>query len=51
MSGVKFVSRHEEASAGNGSFAQQGGLIARQNLAICVSRTNSHAISTNLSSG
>ena len=32
MSGVKSVSRHEEASGGGGSFAQQGGLIARQNL-------------------
>ena len=50
MSGVKSVSRHEEASAGGGSFARQG-LIARQNLAICVSRTTCHAISTNLSSG
>ena len=28
MSAVKYVSRHEEASAGSGSFAQQGGLIA-----------------------
>ena len=39
MSGVKSVSRHEEALAGGGSFAPQGGLIAQQNLAICVSRT------------
>ena len=38
MSGVKSVFRHEEASAGGGSFAPQGGLIARQSLAICVSR-------------
>ena len=30
MSGVKSVSRHDEASAGDGSFAQQGGLIAQQ---------------------
>ena len=58
MSGVKSVSRHEEASAGGGSFAPQGGsfapqggLIARQNLAIRVSRTTCLAISTNLPSG
>ena len=44
MSGVKSVSKHEEASAGvgsfapqGGSFAPQGGLIARQNLAVCLS--------------
>ena len=37
MCGVTSVSRHE-ASAGGGSFARQGGLIAQQNLAICVSR-------------
>ena len=43
MSGVKSVSRHKKAP--------QGGLIARQNLAICVSRTTCLAISTNLSSG
>ena len=36
MSGVKSVSSHEEASGGGGSFARQGGLIARQNLAIHV---------------
>ena len=35
MSGVKSVSRHEEASAGGGSFVSQGGIIAtKQNLAI-----------------
>ena len=28
MSGVKSVSRHEEALAGGGSFAPHGGLIA-----------------------
>ena len=49
MSGVKSVSRHEEASAGGGSFAQQGGLIARQNLAICVSKTTCHATIVRLS--
>ena len=46
MSGVKSVSRHKEASAGGGSFAPQGGLIARQNFAIRVSRTTCLAIST-----
>ena len=46
-----YVSRHEKASAGGGLFAQQGGLFAWQNLATCVSRTDWHAISTNLSSG
>ena len=51
MSGGKSVSRNKEASAGGGSFAPQGGLIARQNLAIRVSRTTCHAISTNLQSG
>ena len=51
MCGVKSVSRHKEASAGGGSFAPQGGLIARQNLAIRVSRTSCLAISTNLPSG
>ena len=35
MSGVKSVSRHEEASGGGVSFALQGGLIAQHNLAIC----------------
>ena len=30
MSGVKSVLRHEEASAGGGSFEQQGGLFGRQ---------------------
>ena len=45
MSGVKSVSRHEEASAGGGSFAQHGGLIAQQNLAILVSRTTCPEIS------
>ena len=32
MSGVKSVSRHEEALSGCGSFAPQGSLIAQQNL-------------------
>ena len=36
MYGVKSVSRHEETSVGGGSFVPQGGLIARQNLAIRV---------------
>ena len=27
-SGVKYVPRHEEAPAGGGSFAQQGGIFA-----------------------
>ena len=36
MSGVKAVSRHEEDSASGGSFTQQGGLIAQQDLAIFV---------------
>ena len=31
MSGGKSVCRQKEASAGGGSFAPQGGLIARQN--------------------
>ena len=47
MSGVKSVSRYEEASGGGGSFAQQSGIIARQNLAIRVSKTTCRAISTN----
>ena len=47
MSGVKSLSRHQEASAGGGSFVPQGGLIARQNLAIRVSRTTCLAITTN----
>ena len=46
---MKSVSRHKEVSAGGGSFAQQGGLIARQSLSICVSRTTCCAISNNLS--
>ena len=50
MSGVKSVSGHKEASAGGGSFAPQGGLIARQNFDIRVSRTTCLTISTNLSS-
>ena len=57
MSGVKSVSKHEEASAGGGSFAPQGGsfapqggLIARQNLAIRVWRTTCLTISKDLSS-
>ena len=48
---MKSVSRYEEASGGDGSFAQQGGLIARQNLATRVSRTTCRAISTNFPSG
>ena len=36
---MKSVSRHEEASAGGGSFAPQGGLIAQYNIAICVTKT------------
>ena len=51
MSGVTSVSRYEEASVGGGSFKRQGGLIARHNLASCVSRTTCLAISTNLPSG
>ena len=47
MTGLKSVSRHEEASAGGGSFAQQGGIIAQQNLVIGVSRTTCCSISTN----
>ena len=43
MSGVKSISRHEKASGGGGSFAQQGGLIAQHNLAIRVSRTTCRA--------
>ena len=51
MSFGKFVSSHQEASASGGSFAPQGGLIARHNLAFCVSRPTCLSISTNLSSG
>ena len=51
MSGVKSVSRHEEASGGGRSFARQGDLIAQQDLAIPVSRATCQAISTNLPSG
>ena len=51
MYAVKSVYRHEEALAGGGSFAPQGGLIELQNLAIRVSRTTCLAFSTNLSSG
>ena len=36
MSGIKSVSRHEEASEGGGFFVQQGGPIAHENLAIVV---------------
>ena len=50
ISGVKSVSRHQEASAGGGSIAPQGGLIAQQILAICVSRTTCLAIGTNFPS-
>ena len=41
----------EEALEGGCSFARQGGLIARQNLAIHVSRITCRAICTNLPSG
>ena len=51
MSGVKSVSRHEEALEDDGSFARQGGLIARQNLATHVSRNACHASTTILPSG
>ena len=47
MSGVKSVSKHEEGSAGGGSFVPQGGLIAQQNLAICVSRATCLTMCTN----
>ena len=50
MYGVKSVSRHEEASAGGGSFVPQSGWIAQQNLAIRVSRTTCFAIITNFPS-
>ena len=50
MYGVRSVPRHEEASAGGVSFAWQGGLTARQNLAICVGRTTFHAISNTMPS-
>ena len=46
MSGVKSVSRYQEASARGGSFARQGGLIAQQNLVICFNRITCHAIAT-----
>ena len=36
MFGEKSVSIHEEATGAGSSFAQQGGLIAWHNLAICV---------------
>ena len=48
MSGVKYVSKHEEASGGGGSFQQQGSLIAKQNLANRPSKTTSCAICINL---
>ena len=48
---MKSVSNYNEALAGGGYFARQGGLIARQNLDICVSKTTCCAISTNLPSG
>ena len=41
----------QEALASCGSFVPQGGLIARQNLAICVRRNTCLANSTNLPSG
>ena len=49
MSGVKFISRHEKATACGDSFAQQVGLIAQQYLDIHGSRTACCAISTNFS--
>ena len=53
MSGMKSVSRHKQASAGGGSFAQEGGLISKHSLAIHVCRTTCRcrAMSTNLLSG
>ena len=48
MFGVKFVSRSKEALACEGSFAQLGGLIAKQNLAIHVSRTSCGPYNRNL---
>ena len=48
VSGVKFVSRYEEASEDGGSLAPQGGLIAQQSLAICVIRPTRNAIGNNL---
>ena len=52
MSGVNSVSRYEEASAGGGSFAPQGGIISWQNLAIHVSRTTCHQVgATNTAGG
>ena len=49
VSGVKSVSRHEEALTSGGSFAQQVCLIAQQNFAIhvCISTC---AFTTQLSS-
>ena len=48
MSDVKSVSKHNDATAGGGSIAQHGGLIAQQNLAIHVIRNTSLIISTKL---
>ena len=48
---MKSVSRYEKASDGGDSFAQQGCLIAQQNLPVCVNRTTCSAIITNLPSG
>ena len=50
ISVVKSVSRHEEASAGGGSFAWQPGLNALQNLEICFSWSTCPAINKNLPS-
>ena len=47
MSGVKSVSKHEEALAGGGSFVPQGGKIALQNFTICVCRTTCLTMCTN----
>ena len=51
MSGVKPVSRNEEALADGGSFPPQNGIIAQHYLAFWGSRTTCLAISTNLLSG
>ena len=51
MSGVKSVSRHEETSENCGSFARQGNQIARQNVAIHVSKIICCANIINLPSG
>ena len=51
LTGERSVSRHEEASADDGSVAGQGGLIGKHIWAICVGRTTCCAISTNSPSG